>query len=99
MYLGKVVEEGPTEQVLRNPQHPYTQALLAAVPRPNPADRPDRKNYLVKGDLPDPTSPPTGCAFQTRCPLVIDECRTSPDRKRTRLNSSHSCATRMQSSA
>ena len=77
MYLGKVVEEGLTEQVLRKPQHPYTQALLAAVPGANPAHRLDRKNHLAKGELPDPTSPPTGCAFQTRCPLVIDECRSS----------------------
>lgn len=77
MYLGKVVEQGPTEQVLHNPQHPYTQALLAAVPRPNPAHRLDRKKHLVNGELPDPTNPPSGCAFQSRCPLAIDECRSS----------------------
>lgn len=74
MYLGKVVEQGPTEDVLRAPKHPYTQALLAAMPRPDPDHQPNRKEHILKGELPDPMKPPKGCAFQSRCPLVTEVC-------------------------
>ena len=75
MYLGHIVEEGPGERVYERPAHPYTQALLSAIPIPNP-ERNNRENrILLKGDLPDPANPPSGCPFQTRCPYVMDVCR------------------------
>jgi oligopeptide/dipeptide ABC transporter ATP-binding protein len=76
MYLGRIVEQGPTEQVLSNPRHPYTVALLSAVPEPDPAARRDR--IVLGGDLPSPSNPPPGCSFHTRCfhPLKDERCRT-----------------------
>jgi oligopeptide/dipeptide ABC transporter ATP-binding protein len=77
MYLGRVVEIGPTEDVIAAPRHPYTQALLSAIPRAGVA-RADR--IVLKGDLPDPANPPAGCAFHTRCPHAMDICRqTRPE--------------------
>ncbi|KFC61238.1 Oligopeptide transport ATP-binding protein OppF [Devosia sp. LC5] len=73
MYLGRIVEIGPTETIMTAPKHPYTQALLSAVPRPGVA-RVDR--VVLKGELPDPANPPAGCAFHTRCPKVMDICHT-----------------------
>ena len=73
MYLGRIVEIGPTEAIMTAPKHPYTQALLSAVPRPG-VTRADR--VILKGELPDPANPPTGCAFHTRCPKVMDICHT-----------------------
>jgi oligopeptide/dipeptide ABC transporter ATP-binding protein len=76
MYLGRIVEEGPTEAVLTDPRHPYTQALLSAVPEPDPTLRRDR--IVLQGDLPSPSNPPPGCPFHTRCfhPLRSERCRT-----------------------
>jgi oligopeptide/dipeptide ABC transporter ATP-binding protein len=76
MYLGRIVEEGPTEELLSNPHHPYTVALLSAVPEPDPSTR--RKRIVLGGDLPSPSKPPPGCPFHTRCfhPLKSDRCRT-----------------------
>ncbi len=74
MYLGKIVEIGPLEQVYGNPRHPYTQALLAAVPIPDPEAR--REKALPKGEIPSPIHPPSGCRFHPRCPLAQDICRT-----------------------
>ncbi|MGR3376925.1 ABC transporter ATP-binding protein [Salipiger abyssi] len=73
MYLGRIVEEGPAEQVFGSPAHPYTRALLAATPslHPKPSDDTGR---ILKGELPSPASPPSGCAFRTRCPLAEDAC-------------------------
>ncbi|MBU2961290.1 ABC transporter ATP-binding protein [Citreicella sp. C3M06] len=68
MYLGKIVEEGPVEQVFEDPRHPYTRALLSAVPVPSAVKRPDR--IRLTGDIPSPTDIPKGCAFHTRCPIA-----------------------------
>jgi oligopeptide/dipeptide ABC transporter ATP-binding protein len=73
MYLGRIVEEGPTIQVLGQPQHPYTRALLAAVPDPDPAAA-ARRSPTLKGEIPDASRLPSGCRFANRCPIVRDEC-------------------------
>ncbi len=73
MYLGRIVEIGDVASVFSNPQHPYTRALLAAVPVPDPTVRP--KRALLEGDLPSPVDLPPGCRFQGRCPEVMDRCR------------------------
>jgi peptide/nickel transport system ATP-binding protein len=69
MYLGEIVERGPVDAVFDDPQHPYTQALLDAVPTPDPNERGEAKP--LDGDVPDPAEPPSGCRFHTRCPVVI----------------------------
>ncbi len=74
MYLGRLVELGPTDTIFAEPRHPYTQALLAAVPKPDPRQR--GQGRLLEGDLPSPASPPPGCRFHTRCPHVAERCRS-----------------------
>jgi oligopeptide/dipeptide ABC transporter ATP-binding protein len=76
MYLGHIVEQGVTDQLLTNPRHPYTVALLSAVPEPEPGAR--RSRIVLGGDLPSPSSPPPGCPFHTRCfhPQRNERCRT-----------------------
>jgi oligopeptide/dipeptide ABC transporter ATP-binding protein len=76
MYLGRIVEEGATDQLLSNPRHPYTVALLSAVPEPEPGG--GRTRIVLSGDLPSPSNPPSGCPFHTRCfhPLKNERCRT-----------------------
>ena len=74
MYLGKLVEVGSVDQVYENPQHPYLQALLSAVPVPDPVVEQQRKRIILEGDVPSPANPPTGCNFNTRCPIAFERC-------------------------
>lgn len=73
MYLGRLVETAPTRELFSNPRHPYTKALLSAIPSLDPDDR--GKAQKLEGEIPSPTNQPTGCKFHTRCPFVVDQCR------------------------
>nr|WP_106781128.1 dipeptide ABC transporter ATP-binding protein [Lysinibacillus timonensis] len=78
MYLGRIVELANSESLYAEPLHPYTQALLSAVPIPDPEF--NREQIILKGDIPSPSNPPTGCTFHTRCPFTMDKCKvTSPE--------------------
>jgi peptide/nickel transport system ATP-binding protein/oligopeptide transport system ATP-binding protein len=74
MYLGTIAEQGETEALFHAPQHPYTQALLSAIPVPDPVVQRTRKKIILSGDLPSPLAPPPGCPFVGRCPISIDRC-------------------------
>ena len=77
MYLGHIVELAETDELFRNPLHPYTQALLEAVPIPDPTVEKARAHQIIKGEIPSPINPPSGCVFHPRCPKAIDGCKVN----------------------
>jgi oligopeptide/dipeptide ABC transporter ATP-binding protein len=80
MYLGGIVEETDTESLYERPGHPYTEALISAVPQPDPER--ERTRIVLSGDIPNPESPPPGCPFHPRCPKAMDHCRTTAPKAR-----------------
>lgn len=91
MYLGQIMEIADKEELFTNPRHPYTQALLSAVPQPDPQHR-DRERILLQGDLPSPANPPKGCRFHTRCPMAMNQCKqTEPSLVQTSQESYTAC--------
>ena len=93
MYLGKIVELGPTEKVIKNPQHPYTKALISVVPTPDPKDRTEK--IILKGERPDPSNIPPGCRFHPRCPFVMDICKKE-EPKTSIVSEGHTVACHLQ---
>jgi oligopeptide/dipeptide ABC transporter ATP-binding protein len=89
MYLGRVVEQGSREEIFFDARHPYTQALLAALPEPVPGGR--RARQKLGGDVPSPANPPPGCGFHPRCPVAIARCRTEAPARRT-VSATHDAA-------
>lgn len=88
MYLGEVVEIGKTEEIFKNPKHPYTKALLSSVPELNPQD--EKERIHLQGELPSPENLPTGCKFHTRCPYVREICKTSTPQVKD-FSDTHNC--------
>lgn len=88
MYLGEVVEIGKTEEIFKNPKHPYTKALLSSVPELNPQD--EKERIHLQGELPSPENLPTGCKFHTRCPYVMEICKTSTPQVKE-FSDTHNC--------
>jgi len=89
MYLGRIVEIGTMADVLKNPQHPYTQALLSVIPVPNPRLR--KKRMILQGETPNPIDLPVGCRFHPRCPVAVEACKRS-DPRLTKITETHQAA-------
>lgn len=90
MYLGKIVETADAASLYENPLHPYTRALISAIPIPDPLA--ERTRTILTGEVPSPRHPPGGCRFHTRCPIVIDRCRHEEPVLRPMADSSHRVA-------
>ncbi len=92
MYLGSIVEIGNAEDIFKNPSHPYTQALISAVPKPDPGKAGTRNRIILTGDVPSPIDPPAGCRFHPRCPVVQERCKVDrPALLKTRANREAAC--------
>jgi oligopeptide/dipeptide ABC transporter ATP-binding protein len=90
MYLGRIVEIADAKDLYLDPQHPYTVALLSAIPIPDPTQKRDR--IILKGDVPTARNPPSGCRFRTRCPMAIDDCaRIDPELREVAPGHSVAC--------
>lgn len=89
MYLGRIVEIGTMQEVLKEPRHPYTQALLSVIPVPNPRMR--KKRIILQGETPNPIDLPTGCRFHPRCPMAMDECKRI-DPRQMKISETHQAA-------
>lgn len=97
MYLGRVMEQGPTDVLFDQPAHPYTEALLSAIPLPDPVAQRERQRIVLKGEIPSPLGAPAGCPFVTRCPVTVSACaETRPDFSTLRRGSRIACHERSE---
>lgn len=87
MYLGKIIEIAPKKELFSNPGHPYTEALLRAIPVPDPEVK--KNNNILMGDIPSPINPPPGCRFHTRCPHVMSKCKEKEPELKEYTDSHH----------
>lgn len=91
MYLGKVIEQAPAAALFKQPAHPYTQALIAAVPVADPRSQRQRGSAVLRGEVPSPVSPPSGCAFRTRCPFAAEKCAVTVPALRPFMDGEAAC--------
>ena len=90
MYVGKIAEMADTEELFSNPLHPYTEALISAVPKPDPRSK--RQRIVLEGDVADPANPPSGCYFHPRCRYAVERCQVeTPELRELRPNHFVSC--------